>query len=438
MKKLIPGIVCGIVAVSSLLCTPASALSLAPCPDDENKAECEARQEQLVKCWDKTHDLDTCSEEWQKQQEEKARKEADHATFVAELDDSEQSIGFWAGKSFLLAGNNLKSNTDVRNGLLLAAGNNLQLSGQSEYGFLFGNIIKFSGSTQRDLYIAGNGVTLASDAKIGRDVFVASGELRIETDLPGDLSVTADRLVINEGITINGNVNIDADTIVFGEDVTIGGKLVYNDSANVSGADQVAYGDIEIYHLQEVSAEAKLAAAFYSKFLSIAGLFLAMALILAVYSKLHAKIETETTPGRFGTNLAIGLGALIIVPVVAIFAMLTVVAAPLSIVALLVYGICVYLAQGFTGLWLGHIILEKLFKIKGNAFVEALLGIIVLGLLALVPVVGVITGFVSLALGLGLIVNCVRPRKDDDRTAQKATKAKTSKAKAKTGKVVKK
>ena len=436
MKKLIPGIVCGIVAVSSLLCTPASALSLAPCPDDENKAECEARQEQLVKCWDKTHDLDTCSEEWQKQQEEKARKEADHATFVAELDDSEQSIGFWAGKSFLLAGNNLKSNTDVRNGLLLAAGNNLQLSGQSEYGFLFGNIIKFSGSTQRDLYIAGNGVTLASDAKIGRDVFVASGELRIETDLPGDLSVTADRLVINEGITINGNVNIDADTIVFGEDVTIGGKLVYNDSANVSGADQVAYGDIEIYHLQEVSAEAKLAAAFYSKFLSIAGLFLAMALILAVYSKLHAKIETEATPGRFGTNLAVGLGALIIVPVVAIFAMLTVVAAPLSIVALLVYGICVYLAQGFTGLWLGHIILEKLFKAKGNAFVEALLGIIILGLLALVPVVGVITGFVSLALGLGLIVNRVRPRKDDDRAAQKATKAKNSKAK--TGKVVKK
>ena len=208
MKKLIPGIACSIIAVSSLLCAQTSALSLAPCPDDENKAECEARQEQLVKCWDKTHDLDTCSEEWQKQQEEKARKEADHATFVAELDDSEQSIGFWAGKSFLLAGNNLKSNTDVRNGLLLAAGNNLQLSGQSEYGFLFGNIIKFSGSTQRDLYIAGNGVTLASDAKIGRDVFVASGELRIETDLPGDLSVTADRLVINEGITINGNVNI--------------------------------------------------------------------------------------------------------------------------------------------------------------------------------------------------------------------------------------
>ncbi len=438
MKKLIPGIACSIIAVSSLLCAPTSALSLAPCPDDENKAECEARQEQLVKCWDKTTNLEECEKQLKTQVNQSQESSSIPATFVAELDDSEQSIGFWAGKSFLLAGNNLKSSTDVRNGLLLAAGNNLQLSGQSEYGFLFGNIIKFSGSTQRDLYIAGNGVTLTSGAKIGRDVFVASGELRIETDLPGDLSVTADRLVIDEGITINGNVNIDADTIVFGRDVTIGGKLVYNDSANVSGADQVAYGDVEIYHLQEVSAEAKLAAAFYSKFLSIAGLFLAMALILAVYSKLHSKIETETTPGRFGTNLAIGLGALIIVPVVAIFAMLTVVAAPLSIIALLVYGICVYLAQGFTGLWLGHIILEKLFKIKGNAFVEALLGIIVLGLLALVPVVGVITGFVSLALGLGLIVNCVRPRKDDDRTAQKATKAKTSKAKAKTGKVVKK
>jgi len=426
MKKLIPGIICGIITASSLLSAPASALSLAPCPDDENKAECEAEQAEILRRWEAG--------------EPTVKSVGDHSevapTFVTELDDSEQSVGLWAGRNFLLAGNNLKSDTDVQSGLLLVAGNNLQLENQSEYGFLFGNIIKFAGSTERDLYIAGNDVILTSDAAIGRDVFVASSELRVETDLSGDLSVTADRVVIDDGIMIDGNVNISADTIIFGKDVMIGGKLVYNDSAKASGSDQVTYGDLEVYHIQEVSAEAKLAAAFYSKFLSIAGLFLAMAVILAVYSKLHTKIEAESTPGRFGTNLAVGLGALIVVPVVAIFAMLTVVAAPLSIVALLIYGICVYLAQGFTGLWLGHVILEKMFKTRGNAFIEALLGIIILGLLALVPIVGGITGFISLALGLGLIVNCIKPCKSDGQAAQKATKAKASKAK--TGKIVKK
>lgn len=349
-------------------------------------------------------------------------------TFVAELDESQQSVGLWAGKNFLLAGNNLTTATDVKSGLFFVAGNNLRLESDSEYGFVFGNIIKFSGSTERDLYAAGNAIVLTSDAEIGRDVFVAGSELRVETDLAGDLSVTADRVTFADGITVNGNVNISADTIEFGDDVVVAGKLVYNDSARVSGVDDVEFGEVEIYHVQEVSEEARFAAALYSKFLSIAGLFLAMALILAVYSKSHDKVRGEMTAGHFGTNLAIGLGTLVFVPVVAIFALLTMVAAPLGIVAFLIYGIAIYLAQGFTGLWLGHAILEKLLKLRSNPFLEALIGIVILGLLALVPFVGVITGFISLIFGLGLIVGCIKPRKDEKSAKKLAKTTKTGKA----------
>lgn len=349
------------------------------------------------------------------------------STFSTELDESQQSIGLWAGRNFLLAGNNLTTSVDVQDGLLLAAGNNLRLESGSEYGFVFGNVIKFSGSTERDLYVAGNVVTLTKSAEIGRDVFVAGSELRVEADLAGDLSVAADRVVIDDDIVIDGNVNINADTIEFGDGVMIGGKLVYNDSANTNDIDSVTYDEVEVYHVQEVSEETRFATALYSKFLSIAGLFLAMALILAVYSKLHDQVQAEMTVGRFGTNLAIGLGTLVIVPVVAIFAVLTMVAAPLGVVAFLVYGIGIYLAQGFTGLWLGHVIIERLFKLKSNPFLEALVGIVILGLLALVPFVGVITGFISLIFGLGLIVDCIKPRKDDGNTKKLVKTAKTAK-----------
>lgn len=421
MKKIFYGIVGGIIAVS-MLGASASAISLAPCPDDSNKAECERQQAEILR-------RQEAGEPTTKSVDQTSSEVA--PTFVTELDDAEQSVGLWAGKSLLLAGNNLTTTTDVKNGLLFVAGNNLRLDGISEYGFVFGNIVKFTGQTERDLYLAGNVITLAHDAKIGRDVFAASGELRVETDLAGDLSVTADRVIINSDVTISGNVNIIADIIEFGNGVNIGGKLVYNDNARVSGADSVVYKEIEVYHVQEVSAEARLVAAFYAKFLSIAGLFLIMALILALYSGLHDKIETEANAARLGVNLALGLGTLVVVPVVAIFAFLTMVAAPLGIIALLIYLICLYLAQGFTGLWLGHLVVEKLFKLKGNAFVEALIGIVILGLLALVPFVGIVTGFVSMIIGLGLIVNCIKPRKSD-KNAKKLTK--TSKA----GKVAKK
>lgn len=415
MKKLIIGIICGVVATGAL-CTPASAIALEPCPKDENQAECEKEQAELLK---------------RIEAGEMATKTVGgqvEPTFIAELDDSGKSAGLWVGKNFLLAGNNLTTSADVKNGLLLVAGNNLQLKNQSEYGFAFGNIIKFAGQTERDLYVAGNSVTLTKDAQIGRDVFVAGSELRVEADLVGDLSVTADRVVIDDDVIIDGNVNIAAAVVELGDNVRIGGKLIYNDDAQVHGADGVAYSDLEVYHVEKVSAEARFAAALYAKFLSIAGLFLAMALILAVYSKLHDKVEAEYTAGHFGTNLAIGLGALVLVPVVAIFALLTMVAAPISIVMFLIYGIAIYLSQGFTGLWLGHMIIEKWFKLKGNPFVEALVGIIILGLLALVPFVGVITGFISLALGLGLIVNCIKPQKGDKANKKSAKAAKAGKA----------
>lgn len=332
-------------------------------------------------------------------------------TFITEQDDSKQSAGLWVGKSLLLAGNNLSTDTNVQNGLLLVAGNNLNLSGNSEYGFVFGNIVKITGDTKRDLYVAGNSVTLSDSAVIGRDVFVASGELRVETDLLGDLSATADRVVIDKGIEIDGNVNLNVDTIEFGENVVINGKLSYNDNAHVNGLENVTSGATETYHLQEISNGAMAAAIFYNKFLSIAGLFLVMALILALYPKVRNQVQSETSVSRFGTNAAIGIGALIIVPIIAIFAFLTIVAAPLGVIALLIYGVCIYLAQGFSGYWLGHVIVEKLFKAKGNVFIEALIGIIVLGLLALIPFVGAIIGFLSLIFGLGLIVGCVKPSK---------------------------
>jgi len=421
MKKILIGLICGIIAAGAFG-TPVSAISLAPCPEDEHKAECEKEQAEILRRWE-AGEPTTKSADGGTGTSTGTDKVA--PTFVADVSESEQTAGLWAGKNFLLAGNNVTTSTDVKNGLLVLAGNNLNFQGSAEYGFVFGNIIKFAGSTQRDLYVAGNSITLTDDAQIGRDVFVAGSELRVETDLAGDLSVTADRVIIKDGVAIDGNVNLSADKIEFGNGATLGGKLVYNDSAHVTGLDKIKASETETYHVQELSAEARFMAAVYGKFLSIAGLFLAMALILALYSKLHDKVQTETTAGRFGTNLAVGLGTLIIVPVVACFALLTMVAAPLGIIALLIYGISVYLAQGFTGLWLGHVIVEKLFKAKGNAFIEALIGILILGLLALIPFVGVITGFVSLALGLGLIVSCIKPRKDGANTQKLAKNAKT-------------
>ena len=116
-----------------------------------------------------------------------------------------------------------------------------------------------------------------------------------------------------------------------------------------------------------------------------------------------------------------GLGVLIAVPVVAIFTFLTVVAAPLGIIGLVLYAVAIYASQGFTGAWLGHLLLEKLCKFKGNIFIEALLGIVILAAVSFIPYIGILTGFMSMLLGLGMIVAFVRAKKTAKN--QKTTKA---------------
>lgn len=332
-------------------------------------------------------------------------------TFVTEVDEANESARLWVGKNLFIAGNNIKAETNTAEGLLFAAGNTLEFGSKSEYGFLAGNIINYTGETTRDLFIAGNYITLRRDAKIGRDTYVASDTLVVETDLAGDLSATAGTVELRD-IKIDGNVNLTAENIKFAGNVEIAGALVYNETAEVSGLEHVKYGSIEAYEVVELSTASRIAAAIYGKIVSVAALFIAMAIIGAVYGKLHDKVAAEMDVNRFGIDLALGFGALLLIPIIAFFAIISFVAAPLGLILLALYVVMIYLAQGFAGIWLGHLIIEKGLKAKGNIFAEAFIGILILGLLALIPYVGVITGFLGLLLGLGLILQCIKPSKE--------------------------
>lgn len=331
-------------------------------------------------------------------------------TFVVEADESEGVARFWMGKNLLIVGNNIKAETNAADGLVLAFGNTLDLASESEYGVVAANTVNYAGKTARDLFIAGNYVTLREEAKIGRDVYTASDTLIVETDLDGDLSATASTVELRD-VEIAGNVNLSADRIEFKGNVKIAGALTYNETARVSGIERVTYGSLEAYEVAEVDPATQIVVSIYSKIMSIAALFIVMTLICAIYPKLHEKVATETDVNHFGIDLALGLGVLIVVPVVALLAFVSFVVAPLGIVALALYAVMIYLSQGFAGLWLGHLIMEKVFKAKGNIFAEAFIGVLVLGLLALIPYIGTITGFLGLLLGLGLILQWIKPAK---------------------------
>lgn len=422
MKRILIGIICGVFATGAFV-LPAAALDVV-CPENISQAECEKSVQELNEKWEK-------GELGASKSEETPEKPEIPPTFSVDTNESDRSVKLKFGHGLLLTGNNLSSNLENKSGMTFIAGNNLSLSNKTEYGFIAGNTINFSGETSRDLYIAGNAITLTDEAKLGRDVFVAGNTLNVKTDINGDLAVTAAEVVL-DNIKIAGNLNIDAAKIEFVGKVEIAGALTYNDNATVTGLDRASYGSIEAYHVEELDQATIMVARIYASLMSAVCLFLAIALICALYPKLHERIESESSINRFGVDLAIGLGVLIGVPAVALFVLCTIIAAPLAFVLIALYLVAIYLAQAFAGAWLGHVLIEKLFHARGNIFIEAIVGIIILNALSLIPYVGMLTGFLALLLGLGLIVNFLKPaaKKTEKQASAKTTKSKADKTEA--------
>ncbi|NLB17181.1 MAG: hypothetical protein GX825_00210 [Syntrophomonadaceae bacterium] len=92
-----------------------------------------------------------------------------------------------------------------------------------------------------------------------------------------------------------------------------------------------------------------------------------------------------------------------LLPIAAIILLFTVVGIPLSILALIAYGITLYLGKIMVGAWIGHLAAEK----SGNQELlnrpnaMALVGILIVMLLGIVPFLGFWIKWVIGATGLG-------------------------------------
>lgn len=326
-------------------------------------------------------------------------------SFTEVADAKDGSTGLRMGQNLLLAGNDVKSSASM-NGLLFVAGNRVGLTTDSDYGFVAGNIVNISAWTNKDLFAAGNVVTLEKEANIGRDAYVAGSTVIVETDLDGDLSVMADTVELHD-VQIEGNLNIEANKILIKGSTVIEGVTNYNSNAIVENLDKLDCDSIEVYQQKQNVAE-NMVMVWSGKFLSMLMLFLCTIIILAIFRHLYSRLVAASDMTQFGNNIGLGVAVLIAMPLLGLIALCTILLAPLGISILALWMIAIYLAQGFAGVWLGHLLVTHALKSKGGFVIDALVGILILGVLSLVPFVGVATGFLGLVLGLGLIMQCLR------------------------------
>lgn len=298
-------------------------------------------------------------------------------------------------------------------GIHFALGNELNISSYDDYGVYFGNNVDINSTIFYDLFAVGNSINLSSESNINRDAYLAGNQVYINTNINGNLFVTATSLYLNN-VTIFGNAYIAASEINFGENVTILGDLKYNDNVVTKGIENASLNIVKTYEISDdseiIDEDEMPVQRFYSKIRSGISLSVVLIIIFSLFPKLYEKLPKEINE-KISKYALSGLIALVCTPIAVILLMITVLGIPLALILLLLYILFIYLSFGISSIIVGKLILTKLLKKNSNMYLEILIGVFTVKLLTLIPVVASILNVVCLITGLGIIATLIIKKK---------------------------
>ena len=187
-------------------------------------------------------------------------------------------------------------------------------------------------------------------------------KIRIVSDIQKNAYIAGSNITING--KIDGDVLISAEKIRIGKEANITGTLKYPEKAEISISESAHIGKKKTYKSNEEWSKTSIikntiieGVHSYLSILLIA--LISLAIGKRYYQGMQEMIEKQQDGGSIIKTLGIGLCILIAVPVLSIMVLLTVVGIPLTIIALLLYGILIYTSAIPTAYYLGNLYLGE-------------------------------------------------------------------------------
>ena len=312
--------------------------------------------------------------------------------------------------SAFMIGNTIKS-TGTIYGSHFVAGNELNISGTADYSFYAGQTLKIHDFNSNDAFIAGK--DLKFNNVLGRTYYIAGQNITISDSTIDKLYLAAEKVVLNGEFE---DVTVSADKVIVNGSIT--GVLEINESAKLETMGDTTIETINKYKDSEKSNKFSkgntfaallfiIVVAFIKGYVNLA---LIGVIIIACFKKTVKKLNKEDIDASFVfSRIGIGLCTLIVVPVVSIIALFTGVASLIGVILLLAYIVGIIISTPIVTIYLS----DKLLKSIKNDYLRYLVGLLILQLIKRVPVIGGLVTFLSLLLGLGLIIQLMKQEKKE-------------------------
>ena len=250
-------------------------------------------------------------------------------------------------------------------------------------------------STQGDLTVpAGDHVDLVV---VVHGTATINGEVNAILVIDGTLNLLGSRS--ESVIAVRSPVEIGPGAVVQGDVMTLDSQVHQTGNAEVMG---------RVSDLASVliGMGAVLAPALFLIWIGFGLAMIAAGLLLAGLASRQvreAELLISEQPVR---TVLIGIAALILVPVVAILLIITVIGAPLGVgILLAAWPLVAFLGYLVAGIWIGDWVLRRTAadRLRERPYVAAVVGVVILEVLAIVPVLAIVVMIASL-LGFGAVI----------------------------------
>lgn len=287
-----------------------------------------------------------------------------------------------------------------------AAGGTVRLNGNvTDNAYAAGGQVFVNGTISRNARFAGGNVEIAPSSRIEGGASIAARQVRVIGSIGGYLQAAGGSLYING--PVGGDVEVAGRQIELGPNARIAGSLRYR-SRGVLKQDP---GAQVLGGIERLPFEVRTTPAVGRAFARVAfwiwtvGLMLLVAILLLLLPGFSNVIGT--LEARPGTSALLGFALLVCIPVASLILLITLIGAPLGLLAMTVYFALLILGYLAAAAAVGDLLLKRLRLANAGTFrwriAAAILGIFIISVIGKIPVLGGLVAFAALIMGIGAV-----------------------------------
>lgn len=301
------------------------------------------------------------------------------------------------------------------NGDLLVAGGTIQISGTVKNDVrALGGTVNFGNTVGGNVTVGAGTAMFSPQAKIGGSLLAGAGTLDLYSPVGRGITAGAGTFTLNN--TVGGDMLIAVEEMLFQAKTKVAGDVTYWSEKEAQIADNVALSGDLVYHRVEkneskpsinkdgkkgfMAAVAGISIVLISiGFITLFVTGLLIMWLLPVFTDKTVSYMHKNPWGAFG----MGIVAVIFLPILSITAMATVVGIPLGIFLGAILALLCLVGHIYAAVFIGKGIFSGM-KTEVHRAWQLLVGLVVLGILSLIPVLGWLARIVFVLIGTGAIL----------------------------------